>query len=402
MSGVQPSAATENPTAAIIIGDGIFENELQRIGLTAAKMIVQFTLRRNLQSGAEEAALCVNVWRDYVQSRIRNEVLEVTPLVEMVDVELQNVMMDRQLDAEALVFLFDMEIQIRTPATDLTANQYLEGPFDSPEEKQALIDFLRTTSCPEFAYASAVELVLPVAPDTGSPGGNSGANTGLIVGIVAAVLAAAMLVALYVFVKMKGRKAFRYDENLRLSDVEDAGTNEYASEIGVRTANDVSTLSDPIPLGLTAAPGETSTIGSLSLDYDYQKAYQASVSEFSGSHPDSLTNALVSTDDDTLDAQYVMTEQFHVIAPAGVLGLILETNEDGVPVVNSIKSSSVLFGQVQVGDRLLSVDGQDVTVLLASDVSKLIASKKHKPERRLVFGRSIKMRGQTGVIDVDA
>jgi hypothetical protein len=41
------------------------------------------------------------------------------------------------------------------------------------------------------------------------------------------------------------------------------------------------------------------------------------------------------------------------------------------------------------------VDGQDVTVMLASDVSKLIAFKKHKPERRLLFARSTRGRNHS-------
>ena len=253
-------------------------------------------------------------------------------------------------------------------------------------------------------------------------------------GIVAAALALTMLVALLVYVRVKGRRGagFRVrDEHELLAGrgggfQDDRSTaNDYASEIGLRTSGDVSTLSDPMPPGGGGAAGagapggvggpggDASTAGSFTLDYDFQKAYQASVSDASaagggggggvaggGSHHDNssvASNPFFSTDDDTLEAQYVSDEQVEVLAPSGVLGLVLETNEDGIPVVNNVKGSSVLAGQVAVGDRLLSVDGEDVTVMLASDVSKLIAVKKHKPERRLVFARPIaRGRGHPG------
>ena len=92
-------------------------------------------------------------------------------------------------------------------------------------------------------------------------------------------------------------------------------------------------------------------------------------------------------DDETLQRQIASEEHFTVSAPSGTLGLVLESSDDHVPVVSGIRSDSVLFGEVRIGDRLLSVDGQDVSDLLTSEVSKLIASKRHQPIRRLVFLR---------------
>jgi hypothetical protein len=48
-----------------------------------------------------------------------------------------------------------------------------------------------------------------------------------------------------------------------------------------------------------------------------------------------------------------------------------------------------LEDEVEPGDRLLSVDGLDVTVLLPSEVSKLIAEKRDEDVRNLVFARSM-------------
>jgi C-terminal processing protease CtpA/Prc len=65
---------------------------------------------------------------------------------------------------------------------------------------------------------------------------------------------------------------------------------------------------------------------------------------------------------------------------------VVDTPNGGVPVVRAIKPDSVLTGRVQVGDRLISVDHQDVTSMSALEVSSLISLKQNSP-RLLVFVR---------------
>ncbi len=57
-----------------------------------------------------------------------------------------------------------------------------------------------------------------------------------------------------------------------------------------------------------------------------------------------------------------------------------------VPVVHAIKTESILSTSVQVGDRLVSVDREDVTAMTAVQVSKLISLKSDK-KRVLAFVR---------------
>jgi C-terminal processing protease CtpA/Prc len=76
-----------------------------------------------------------------------------------------------------------------------------------------------------------------------------------------------------------------------------------------------------------------------------------------------------------------------VEAPKGKLGLILETSDEGCPVVQEIKPTSPLNGCVQVGDRLHSVDGRDVTMVMSATVSRVIASKQNSKVRKFVFAR---------------
>lgn len=94
-------------------------------------------------------------------------------------------------------------------------------------------------------------------------------------------------------------------------------------------------------------------------------------------------------DDGSFEQQFVDPEErFDVVAPAGKLGMVIDTPNGGVPVVHAIKETSVLADQVRVGDRLLSVDGEDCTGMTAMQVSKLISLKSEKPARVLIFSRS--------------
>ena len=117
----------------------------------------------------------------------------------------------------------------------------------------------------------------------------------------------------------------------------------------------------------------------VNVEYDYEAAFknvQASVA-----NSQICPSTLFSKDDTTL------VNEFQVDVPAGKVGLVLETSYAGDPVVHEVKASSPMAGQVQVGDRLLSVDGQDVSNVMATTVSRIIASKQYNPVRRFKFGR---------------
>ena len=67
--------------------------------------------------------------------------------------------------------------------------------------------------------------------------------------------------------------------------------------------------------------------------------------------------------------------------------MVIDTPNNGVPVVHAIKQESVLCDRVHVGDRLISVDGENVTSMTAVQVSKLISLKSDQ-RRVLVFLRA--------------
>jgi len=106
--------------------------------------------------------------------------------------------------------------------------------------------------------------------------------------------------------------------------------------------------------------------------------------------PTFSNNTTKSNTSTTLDHDpYSITEDpIEINAPSGKLGLILETApHNGVPTVTKVKHGSPLEYQVKVDDKLLSVDGLDVTVMKGREVSKLIASKQDNYVRRFIFSR---------------
>eukprot|EP00934_Nitzschia_sp_Nitz4_P008405 Nitzschia sp. Nitz4//scaffold235_size30605//23295//24767//NITZ4_007979-RA/size30605-augustus-gene-0.21-mRNA-1//-1//CDS//3329543465//8395//frame0 len=85
-------------------------------------------------------------------------------------------------------------------------------------------------------------------------------------------------------------------------------------------------------------------------------------------------------------------ELFKVVAPVGKLGMVLGTTLDGgTPIVQAIEKTSPLADRVRVGDRLLSIDGEDCagTAAVPIDAPELISRKSEKAARVLEFARYI-------------
>lgn len=80
-------------------------------------------------------------------------------------------------------------------------------------------------------------------------------------------------------------------------------------------------------------------------------------------------------------------EHIEVIAPAGSLGVVINTPLLGSPRVHAIKDTSFLADKVRIGDNLISVNGRDTIHMSAIKVSRLISSNAHKSGRTFVFVR---------------
>ena len=81
-------------------------------------------------------------------------------------------------------------------------------------------------------------------------------------------------------------------------------------------------------------------------------------------------------------------EVLEIIAPPGKLGVVIDTPDNGAPVVHAIKDSSVIGNELQVGDQLIAVDDEDAQAMTAINVSKLMSMKSNNPTRKLTIIRS--------------
>ncbi|CAJ1945123.1 unnamed protein product [Cylindrotheca closterium] len=147
------------------------------------------------------------------------------------------------------------------------------------------------------------------------------------------------------------------------------------------------------------------------VDYDYSKAYggggDTSVSEAGGTYGSNNQGLLdpvnagatggalggFDTGGSFEDAYRatggnVKEDLIHVFAPPGKLGVVIDTPDDGAPVVHAVKDSSIIADKIQVGDKLVAVDDEDVRAMTAIKVSKLISRKSANPSRKLSIIRT--------------
>ena len=76
-----------------------------------------------------------------------------------------------------------------------------------------------------------------------------------------------------------------------------------------------------------------------------------------------------------------------VVAPAGMLGIVLDNPSGDFPVVHAIKETSPLHGSIFVGDMLVSVDEVDCRGMSPRAISSFLSSRSQNPGRTLVLAR---------------
>jgi len=80
-------------------------------------------------------------------------------------------------------------------------------------------------------------------------------------------------------------------------------------------------------------------------------------------------------------------EQLIINAPPGKLGIMMETLDNGELRVHSISKDSVLRDQLQLGDVLLQLDGEEMNHMTALEASALIGERSTNDVRNLTFVR---------------
>jgi hypothetical protein len=76
------------------------------------------------------------------------------------------------------------------------------------------------------------------------------------------------------------------------------------------------------------------------------------------------------------------TTEKTIMAPPGSLGIIISNlSKSKGTMVSDVLTKSVLLDKVLPGDRIIAVDGEDVSLLTAAELSKIIASKKESEKK---------------------
>lgn len=86
----------------------------------------------------------------------------------------------------------------------------------------------------------------------------------------------------------------------------------------------------------------------------------------------------------------IKTTTIDIIAPAGKLGVVVDSPPNGGSAyVSDIKEDSHIFGKINLGDKIISVDGEDVSKLKAIHVSMLLGSKSRNAKRTITVLRDV-------------
>ena len=233
--------------------------------------------------------------------------------------------------------------------------------------------------------------------DKGIDGGNESSSNlplGAIIGGAGAAAALLILIAGFVYHRRKKKDDDENFENQNAGSATLSSTQDMRTTSGAGTGSSVPTYGDQ----------SVATV-----DYDYSRAYGGagahSLSDAGGTlgsrtrqtaaedDPAMLpaSGNTIFSDDQTFDQAYedVREELMDIYAPQGKLGVVIDTPDCGAPVVHAVKDTSPIATKIQVGDKLVAVDDEDVRAMTAIKVSKLISRKSNNASRKLTIIRHV-------------
>lgn len=396
------SAPTATPSAAPSLA-------LQQFDFTALMQLEYL-------AGAMDSAQRID-WEVTTQAHIRSVLRELNYEEEVLglnvatDVSVQTVLdaaagdgrkLRRLEDSAPLKILqveFVVRVTFRSAKTDYNVVNLVGEAFNTQAERNRYVQRLQATN-PAFASVSSVSVLVdgkaPAPTETPSP--EEGDD--LMIFIIAGAGGGAALVTLglcFLYCNRKGgTTAPKKDSHTTTgSDSSPAGL---AADILVNPRNndDISTLGDPVTTAMMtshiAGPSDEHT-ASVHNDYDYSQEYRRAhgIASDVGSldRNESVGNSasIFSSEHSLQELLDESNDRFEVVVPPGKLGIVMDNSpSSGTPMVYAVKPNSVLCREVRIGDRLISVDDADVTMMSAIQVSKLI-SLKNDQERTLVFVR---------------
>lgn len=401
-----PTSSPTLPMQDNVVTVVMFFEGVDQILKTSEDQILYNAITKNYITKEFESLANEKSLTDISVGTIITEQEIIVPLQENIPTEAPIMNRALQEGKSVLKIVSDSSVKFRSPNADLKVHMLVGGAFNEEEERRVYLQKLRDLAGGAFVGSSlkvevngfeVVEVVKPPAPveDTG------GINIVPIIGGVAGGIA----ILLGAFLFYRRRRIPK--EDITFATTQEKTTNERINtDILMEPQDEISTLGDPMYGAGMMMPGlekdDTVAQSHISGDYEYSKNYQAArqradtlqsslgeskdsdVSSFAAFGRDSVFDDDVSFEQQFTEEEY----RFEVVAPAGKLGMVIDTPSGGMPVVHAIKDTSILADQVMVGDRLISVDDEDTTGFTAMQVSKLISQKVHQPTRTLMFSRT--------------
>ena len=75
---------------------------------------------------------------------------------------------------------------------------------------------------------------------------------------------------------------------------------------------------------------------------------------------------------------------YDVFAPAGPIGIVVDTTKNG-PAVHSLKRTSPMLGLINPGDLIIALDDEDTRGMTAATLTRLMARKSSQKERKITL-----------------
>jgi len=320
---------------------------------------------------------------------------------------------ERSLQNGDVIITYNQVVSYKnTGDADMNDSYLAKSPFETPDQRSKYIDQLQNSNDPfleAVSDASQVTFADDIVPTSApvnvlpqpviKPDETPGLSLAAIIGLACGVGALLIIAALFGI----------YNRSKKSVDESPKESNPPPANVAIK-ADEVSTLAGP------SIPGDSPLYGDRSIgtvDYDYSKAYEdrdhsvsyaggtlgSDTQDFSFPANAGATGAALGPydDDGSFGDQYqnsagkVKEEILHIFAPPGKLGVVIDTPDDGAPVVHAVKETSVVVDKVKVGDKLVAVDDEDVRTLTAIKVSKLISRKSANPSRKLTILRTTRI-----------
>eukprot|EP00559_Dactyliosolen_fragilissimus_P006673 CAMPEP_0184868470 /NCGR_PEP_ID=MMETSP0580-20130426/30559_1 /TAXON_ID=1118495 /ORGANISM="Dactyliosolen fragilissimus" /LENGTH=457 /DNA_ID=CAMNT_0027369387 /DNA_START=457 /DNA_END=1830 /DNA_ORIENTATION=- len=401
MTGIDPFDAA---------GERWFENQ------TKAYIEDYFNADDNIRNSRSLLVLNQQTRFEATEKRELDSLIDLTNIIEKIEVTIDIIKMDppyeqnsrnrmlklrnqryrRKIQSKELTLTYKQTVTYYTKSSEpISLQDIVEKPFGNIKLRLDYKDALMENQNQVFQNLDTISI------PTITEKNDQGSNIGIIVGV-----SCAGGFVLLVFLFLCYRYGIICSKNSKDEDEFDVKKQPPSSLNVPNNRNDKSkTIVEPIPRGEDIHGNES--VGTD--DYDYTRVYagggdttvssaggtlgsKTRQTKFSGADTfatpvqNSNEQNLFSDDrifDENLPAKSETLREvvIEIEVPPGKLGVVIDTPDDGAPVVHAIKDSSCIADKLRVGDKLMYVDEEDVRSMTAIRVSKLISKKSNNSKR---------------------